>query len=447
MVHRKSRLGYNRLMKPWRWIGLVILLAALLGAAPAGGGEPLVVVHRLDGMIHPASAAAFARALDEATEQGAAVFLLELDTPGGLVSSATEMVQKILGSPVPVCVYVTPSGAHAASAGFFLLQAADIAVMAPVTTTGAAHPITLGGENKEGDILLKKAAEDLSALVRSAARARGRPAELAEKAVTEAKSWSSEEALEAGLIDAVLESREDVVAWMDGREVHRADGRSETLHLLGARIEEHRLDWTEEFKNFLLHPEVMALILGIAMLGIYIELNHPGLILPGVVGVVGLLVFLYGSQMLPVNYLAVALIAVAGVMFLLEVKVVSYGLLTVGGVISLALGMWLLFPRGVPGLEISMGALVPIILILVIAITGIMYFVIKVQRSPVDTGREGMIGLMGRATTPLSPKGTVWVHGEYWDARSSEPVEAGAMVQVVEVRGLSLLVEPAADEE
>ena len=433
-------------MKLSRWIGLVIVWVVLLGATQTGAGEPLVVVHRLDGMIHPASAAAFFRALEGASDRGAVLFLLELDTPGGLVTSATEMVQKILASPVPVCVYVTPSGAHAASAGFFLLQAADIAVMAPVTTTGAAHPITLGGENKEGDILLKKAAEDLSALIRSAARARGRPAELAEKAVTEAKSWSSEEALDAGLIDAVSESREAVLLWLDGREIHRADGRSETLSLSGAEIEEHHLDWTEEFKNFLLHPEVMALMLGIAMLGIYIELNHPGLILPGVVGVVGLLVFLYASQMLPVNFFAVALIVIAGVMFLLEVKVVSYGLLTVGGVVCLTLGMWLLFPRNIPGLRMSISILVPIVVVLVTLITGIMYFVIKVQRSPVDTGREGMIGLVGRATTPLSPAGTVWVHGEYWDARSSVPVEEGAAVQVVEVRGLSLLVEPAAEE-
>ncbi|MDQ7006859.1 MAG: nodulation protein NfeD [Acidobacteriota bacterium] len=416
-----------------------------LAAVEAEAG-PLVFVHRLDGVIHPASSAAFSRALERAREQRAALFVLEVDTPGGLVSSATDMVQEILASPVPVCVYVTPSGAHAASAGFFLLQAADVAAMAPVTTTGAAHPITAGGENKEGDILLKKVAEDLSALIRSAARARGRPAELAEKAVTEAKSWSAEEALEVGLIDVVAQDRGELIAALDGREVRRADASALVLRLDGPRLVEHRLNWKEEFKNVLLRPEVMALILSIAMLGIYIELTHPGLILPGAVGVLGLLIFLYGSQMLPVNYFAVALIAVAGVMFLLEVKVVSYGLLSVGGTACLALGLWLLFPRGVVGLEFPMLSLVMILAFLLVCIGGVMYFVIAAQRSPVDTGREGMLGLVGEARTELAPQGTVWVRGEYWTARSGRPVAVGGKVRVTGVEGLTLRVEPLADD-
>ena len=432
--------------------GLVLLIAALVlagagwtSAAEGDDRRALVFVHRLDGVIHPASSAAFSRALQMAGEQHAALFLLEVDTPGGLVSSATEMVQEILASQVPICVYVTPSGAHAASAGFFLLQAADIAAMAPVTTTGAAHPITAGGENKEGDILLKKVAEDLSALIRSAARARGRPAELAEKAVTEAKSWSAEEALEAGLIDLLVPDRKALIAALDGREIRRADASTETLHLDPVEVVEHRLNWKEEFKNVLLRPEIMALILSIAMLGIYVELTHPGLILPGAVGVLGLLVFLYGSQMLPVNYFAVALIAVAGVMFLLEVKVVSYGLLSLGGTACLALGLWLLFPRGVAGLEFPLLSLVVILGFLLICIGGVMYFVIAAQRAPVDTGREGMLGLVGETTTPLEPRGTVWVHGEYWSAHSDQPVPARRPVRVVAVEGLTLHVEPVSD--
>ena len=428
-----------------------MVLLLLLAAGPAGAGEgkrPLVLVHRLDGMIHGVSAKILHRALAEADERGVAVFVLEMDTPGGLVDAAEDMVRDILNSPVPVVAYVAPRGAHAASAGFFLLLAADVAAMAPVTRTGAAHPIVAGGENKEGDIALEKAAEDLAALLRSAARARGKPAELAEQAVRESRSWSAEEAREAGLVDVIAGSREELLRWLDGREIVRSDGSRVVLHLADPRVETFRLHWQESFENVLLHPVLLSLLLSIGVLAFYIEFTHPGLVLPGLVGLLCLLVALYGMRLLPVDWLGVALLALGVVMLILEIKVVSYGMLTIGGIASLLVGLWLLFPRDVPGLAVPWQVLVPVGLFLAAVILPVMWLVLRTQLRRATTGRDGMIGLAGEATTPLDPEGTVLVHGEYWKARATRPLPAGARVRVREVKdGLRLVVEPATEEE
>ena len=334
--------GYN---EPVRFRGSRLVLAlSLAGALSAAWAAPVVRVHRHEGVIHGVSADILERVLADAAREGDALVIYELDTPGGLVDAAERMVQQILNSKVPVAVFVAPKGAHAASAGFFLLLAGDVAAMAPFTRTGAAHPITAGGENKEGDIALKKAAEDLSALIRTTARARGRPPELAEKAVRDAVSWSAEEALEARLIDLVVADRETLVRQLDGREIVRPDGTRVTLALADATLREHALDWVERMKDVVLHPVVMALLLSIAALGIYIEFTHPGLVLPGAVGAVALLIFLYGSRILPVNYLAAALVAAGIVFFILEIKVTSYGMLGVAGTASIGLGLWLPLP-------------------------------------------------------------------------------------------------------
>ncbi len=426
----------------------VLALIALL-ALPAGAGRkarPLVLVHRLDGMIHGVSARILHRALAEADERGAALFLLELDTPGGLVDAAEDMVRDILNSPVPVAVYVAPRGAHAASAGFFLLLAADVAAMAPVTRTGAAHPITVGGENREGDIALQKASEDLAALLRSAARARGRPAALAEQAVRESRSWSAEEARDAGLVDMIAGDRGELLRRLDGREVVRSDGTRITLHLADPRVESFRLRWQESFQNVILHPVVLSLLLSLGVLALYIEFTHPGLVLPGVVGAACLLVALYGMRLLPVDWLGAALLALGVLMLVLEIKVVSYGMLTVGGIASLLVGLWLLFPRDVPGLALPWQVLAPLGVLLAVVILPVMWLVLRAQLRRATTGREGMVGLAGEATTALDPEGTVLVHGEYWRARATRPLPAGARVRVREVvDGLRLVVEPEPD--
>lgn len=425
---------------------LPVVLAALLApptAAPAPAGEAsLVRVYRHEGMIHDNTAHILERALETAANEKAALFVLELDTPGGLVTSTEEIVRTMLNSRVPIATWVGPRGAHAASAGFFLLLAADVAAMAPVTRTGASAVINATGDNKEGDIALKKASADLQALIRSAARMRGRPADLAEQAVRDARSWTEDEALEDKLIDVVAASRAELLERLDGRTVARPDGTTVVLHTKDARVVEHTLAWSEDVKNILLYPTVIALMLSLAALGIYAEMTHPGLILPGVVGGIALLVFLYASNIMPVSMLA-ALLVVAGIIaFILEIKVVSYGLLGISGTLSIALGLWLLFPSDVPGLQLPVASLVTVLAVLVGGLTAVTVVVRRTLRLPPTTGREGIVGEVGRTLTALAPEGTIFVHGEIWKAQADRPVAAGAAVRVVRSEGLTLYVEP-----
>jgi membrane-bound serine protease (ClpP class) len=425
----------ERLARAW-------LLAFLVAAVPSAAlAAPVVRVHRLDGMIHGVTASILERALADSAAQRDDLLLLELDTPGGLVDATEDMVRAILNSPVPVAVWVGPRGARAASAGFFLLLAADVAAMAPVTRTGASAVITMGGENKEGDIALKKASEDLAALIRSAARVRGRPPEVAERAVRDARSWSAEEALEAGLIDLVAENREQLLSRLDGREIRRSNGVSVVLALRDATVVEHRLRWLEDVKNVVLQPALLALLLSLAVLGIYIEMTHPGLVLPGVVGGLALLVFLYGSRVLPVRYFAAALVALGVVMFVLEIKVVSYGLLSIGGAAAIAGGLYLLFPADIPGLQVPLAALLPITLFLLLLVGGVTWLVARTARRRPTTGREGLVGEEGETATVLDPEGTVFVHGEVWRAHATGTIPARARVRVTGSSGLLLYVE------
>lgn len=426
-----------------RHVALILaVLSCVVVTASAQESVPVVRVVEQEGMIHPVASAILAKAMTTARDNGEDLVVIELDTPGGLVEPAEDIVKDILNSPVPVCVFVSPRGAHAASAGFFILLASDVAAMAPVTRTGAASPIQLGGENQPDDVALKKISEDLSALMRSTARTRGRPADLAEQAVREARSWSAEEALEAGLIDVIANDLDELLAALDGREITRSDGSTQVLELAGARVVRHELRWGEELKRVLMQPTVLLLLLGIAALGIYLELTNPGLILPGVVGVISLLVVLYVSRTLPVNYFAIAMIAVGLVLFLLEIKVMSYGMLTLAGAACLSAGLWLVFPRSVPGWRVSLLTFVPVLVFIVGLVALVTWLVARTYRHPVNTGREGMIGLVGEVAQPLSPEGRVFVHGEYWNARSEVPVAAGQRVRVVAVEGLELVVEP-----
>ncbi len=433
-------------------VPVVLLLLCLAGAAAAadvpaavpaaaGGTAPVVRTYRVDGMIHGVTSAIVERGLAAAAAEHAALFVLELDTPGGLVDATEDIVRAILNSPVPVAVLVTPRGAHAASAGFFILLAGDVAAMSPVTRTGASSVITMGGENKEGDIALKKASQDLQALLRSVSRMRGRPADLAELAVKDAKSWSAEEALDAKLIDLLAENRDDLLKKLDGRTIRRPDGTSVTLALAGARVVEHSLMWQEDLKNVVPHPTIIALLLTIAVIGIYVEFTHPGLVLPGVVGAVALLVFLYGSHVLPVRYFAAALVAVGVVAFILEIKVVSYGMLSLAGALAIGAGLFLLFPRDVPGLALPLATLVPLALFLVAVVGGVTWLVARTARLAPTTGKEGLVGEEGHATSALDPEGTVFVHGEVWSARARESIPPGARVRVTGTEGLLLHVE------
>lgn len=429
-----------------RHLGWLAVLAVVLAAASASAAE--VVVFRLDDTIHPASLAYVERCLAEADRRGAALTVMELDTPGGLVDTTRDMTAAITASRAPVAVYVTPTGAHAASAGFIILISADVAAMAPGTNAGAATPVMLpqlpiGEPIEPSDEMKAKITNDVSKLVESLATPRGRNVDLAVRAVTEALSFTADEALKDDLVDLVVPSLDELVRRLDGTEVTRFDGTTTTLELSPASIVRLEPTSLERFQSLLAHPLVAFLLMAIAGIGIYTEITSPGAVLPGVVGAVALLLFLYSSSVLPVNWLAAGLIVVALVLFVLEVKVASYGLLTIAGLACFVTGALMLFDTPIPDMRVGLGAILPTALVVAAVMIFLLQRVVAAHRNPVVTGREGLVGEIGRAIGELAPAGKVLVHGEYWDARSrGEPVAAGGRVRVVQIAGGVLDVEP-----
>ena len=395
---------------------------------------------RVDDTIQPASQQYIERVLREASGRDASVVVMELDTPGGLVDTTRDITSAILTSKVPVVVYVYPSGARAASAGFFILLSADVAVMAPGTNTGAAHPVGGQGENLPDDVR-DKATNDVAAMVRSLAVQRGRNAETAERAVRESISLTADEALKEQLINFIAKDFDDLLDQLDGFEVTRPDGTVDTLDLTDRSVLDVESSFAEKLFSVLANPNVAYLLMALGALGLYVEITHPGGILPGVVGVIFLLLGLYSVSVLPVSWAGVALIFVAMMLFILEVKVTSYGLLTVGGVVSFVLGSLMLFDGPIPAMRVSAGVVLPTAVV-VASLTGFLLTrVLKAHRERPMTGREGLVGEVGRVIAALAPEGKVVVHGEYWDARSvGGNVAVGSKVRVVTVfdRGLDV---------
>lgn len=431
-------------MRMWFRLPAVFLL---LATAVAGVGDAAqVAVLKLDDTIQPASRAYLERALGDAVAGGSVLAVVELNTPGGLLSSTRRMTTAITSCAVPVVVYVAPSGAQAASAGFFILQAADVAAMTPGTNAGAAHPVGGKGENLPEDVR-KKATNDAAALIRSLAQRRGRNSELAEKAVTESLSFTAREALEKHLVDRVAASRAELYAQLEGTTVHRFDGSEVKLTL--KPVSERQLPPTagERFLSTLANPNVAYLLMALAMIGIYTEVTHPGGVLPGVVGVIALLLGLYSLSVLPVNLAGVALMVVAFLLWVLEVKVTSYGLLTVGGLVSFVLGSLMLFDSPIPDLRVSLKVILPAAVTIAAVVLFLLGKVVAAHRRRPLTGVEGMVGEEGTALSELDPEGKVLVHGEYWDARcDGRSLPAGARVRVLAVEGRHLNVEPVEDQ-
>jgi len=392
-----------------------------------------VVRLRVDDTIQPASQQFIERALLEASERGAAVVVMELDTPGGLVDTTRDITSAIMTSPVPVVVFVNPSGARAASAGFFILLSADVAVMAPGTNTGAAHPVGGQGENL-GEDVRDKATNDVAAMVRSLADQRGRNAETAEEAVRDSISLTAVEALDEGLIDFIAADFDDLLDQLEGYDVMRPGGNVEILNLEDPTVYEIDPTFAEQLFSVLANPNIAYLLMALGALGLYVEISHPGGIFPGVVGVIFLLLGLYSVSVLPVSWAGVALIFVALMLLILEVKVTSYGLLTVGGVISFVLGSLMLFDGPIPAMRVSVGVVLPTAVV-VASLTGFLLSrVLRAYKQQPMTGREGLVGEVGRVIGGLEPEGKVVVHGEYWDARSvGGTVATGSKVRVVTV--------------
>jgi len=411
--------------------------AATAAAAPSAE----VQVVELRGTIHPISAAYIESAIEQADAAGAAALILEMDTPGGVVDDTKDIVQHIWAAKTPVIGYVTPSGARAASGGFMLLIACDVAAMSPGTNTGAAHPIYGAGETHKDDILVQKMESDLAAFARTAAANRGRNASLAEKGVVESAAWTEKEALDGKLIEVIAKDRADLLRQLEGRTIKRWSGETTVLHVTGPVVASRAMTTMEHFQSFLVNPLIVSLLLSLGILGIYVEVTHPGVVVPGIVGGVSLLLFFYASRLLPVNFVGLAFIALALTLFLLELKITSHGLLGLGGIVSLAAGFLLLFNGPIPEMRLPLLAVLPTSLALGALMFWIIHYVVAAQREKIATGREGMIGEVGVAETDLSPDGKIFVHGERWNARATGSVTRGSRVRVRAVDDMLLHVE------
>ncbi|MFQ5816581.1 MAG: nodulation protein NfeD [Terriglobia bacterium] len=423
--------------------GLLLSLAFLfLPVLP--GHASTVVELQLNEIVHPVSADYIVRGLDEAQRRNAVAVLIVLNTPGGLDVSMRKIIDHIIHSPVPVIAYVAPSGARAASAGFFILLAADVAAMAPGTNTGAASPVLLPGA-KVDETLKKKMTQDAAAYLRGFVSKRGRNVALAEKAVTEAKSFTDGEALAGKLIDLVAESREALLEKLHQRAIKRFDGRQVTLELSAARLEEVAMTQRERFLTRILDPNIAFLLFVFGILGLYIEFNNPGLILPGVAGGISLVLALFAFHLLPVNYAGVLLIVLAMALFLLEAMYVSHGILATGGVVAMVLGALMLVESPpIPQLqvrwELALAVAIPFAVITVL----LLRLVLKSRRWRVATGQEELVGAVGEVRQEISDarKGLVLVAGELWRATASQEIPVGQSVRVVRLEGLILHVKP-----
>jgi membrane-bound serine protease (ClpP class) len=409
-------------------------------AATAAAGD--VVNFRVEDTIQPASQRFIERALAVAEARDAELVVMELDTPGGLLDATRKITTAISGSDVPVAVYVSPAGARAASAGFFILLAADVAAMAPGTNTGAAHPVGGQGENLPEDVR-DKATEDATAMIKAFAEQRRRNVDLAIAAVRESASYTAEEAKATGLVDLIANDVDDLLKKLSGTEVRRFDGTTKVLELSEPIIFKIEPTFADRLFSVLANPNVVYLLMALGALGLYVEITHPGGILPGVIGVVCLVVGLYSISVLPVSWAGVALIFVALMLFLLEVKVASYGLLTIGGLICFVLGSLMLFDAPIPDMRVSLGVVLPTAVVLAGVTAFLLNRVVRAHRARPMTGEEGLVGEVGTALSDINPTGKVLVHGEYWDARSTTaPIASGARVRVTAVGSKRIDVEP-----
>ena len=393
----------------------------------------------VDGIINPPTAKFIIDSIDEAAKEGGQCLIIQLDTPGGLMESMRLIVKKILTSNIPVIVYVSPKGARAASAGVFITMAAHIAAMAPGTHIGAAHPVTLGAEGKENKTMTDKIVNDTVSNIKSIAKTRGRNVDWAEKAVRKSVSVTEEEALKLNVVDLISSDLQDLLTKIDGRVV-KIDGSSRTLLTKGMQPRSLQMSWRDKLLDVISNPQIAYYLLMLGGMGIFFELSNPGAILPGVVGGIFLILAFYALQVLPVNYAGLALILFAIILFIAEIKVVSHGLLAVGGVISLLLGSLMLFQSPAEYMRISLSVIIPAVLVTSAFFIFAATMAIRARLTKPTTGMEGLVGETGTASTPIAPEGKVAIHGEIWDVVSDQNIERGEKVQVFGVVNLKLKV-------
>lgn len=416
---------------------------AMMTAVSAADRAPVVHTATVDGIIHPVSSEFMRSVIERADAAEASLIVFTLRTPGGLLDSTRDIINAMIAAKTPVAVFVGPSGNRAASAGFLITIAADVAAMSPGTHIGAAHPVAGSGE-KIDDVMAKKMASDTAAYARTLAAQRGRNVQLVEQAVTESRSFTEQEASAASppLIDIIASDVADLIRKLDGRTVRRFDGSTVTLRLANASVHQAEMTLAQKILSTIAHPQIAYLLLTLGTLGLTIELWSPGAVAPGVVGGICLLLAFFALQVLPVSYAGLLLILLGFALLVLEVKITSHGLLAVGGIASLLFGSLMLIDSPLPELQIGLKVILPLTLTLAAILLFLVRLGVKAQAQPAVTGESGMLHSFAQALTAIEPGGTgrVATHGEIWTATSPDPVTAGDRVVVTAVNGLVLTV-------
>ncbi len=419
---------------------LMCFLVSGRTVSAAEKGEVFDVI-TVSAAITPPIAEYIVQSIGEAAKSGAAGLIIRLDTPGGLDLAMRDIAKGVLNASVPVIVYVAPAGARAASAGVIITVSAHIAAMAPGTNIGAAHPVSLGIGGGMDKTMSQKVENDAVAYVKSIAKKRGRSEEWVEKAVRKSESITAEEALRLNVIDFVAADLNRLLSQMDGREVSLATGKK-VLRTKGAVLNEKRMGTRQRILSALSDPNIAYILLLVGLAGLYFEFSTPGAILPGVIGGISLIMAFFAMQTLPVNYAGVALILFSIILFIAEIKVVSHGILTIGGIISLVIGSLMLFQTPEPSLRVSWGVLIPAVTVTSLFFIAVIAIALKAQLRPRQGGKEGMRGEEGLAVSDIREEGKVLVCGEHWNAVSDVPITKGSKIRVIRVEHLKVRIEP-----
>ncbi len=397
-------------------------------------GYGSIIKITVDAPIHPITSEYILKSLEKADKENASLIIITLNTPGGLDTSMREIIEKILNSKTPVVAYVSPSGARAASAGFFIGVACDIFVMAPGTNTGAAHPVGISITGQQMDeTMADKVTHDAASYIKSISEKRGRNAKMAEAAVRESLSYTEKEAFEGGLIDLIAKNEQEIIDFFHGKTIQRFDGEEVILNLIGEEIVNLPMTARQKFLLTISNPNLAYILLMLGLLGLYFEFSNPGAILPGVLGGICLLLAIFSFQILPINYVGLILILLSIGLFILEIKVQSYGILSVGGILAMVIGSIMLIDAPIPELRPSLKFIIPVAIGLSLIFLFLIILAVRAHMRKALTGKEGLVGEIGTARTDLKPDGKVFVHGEIWDAEAPEDIPRGAKVKVIEV--------------